>query len=255
MKFLLLFCMALPLFGAKILDYNIYPRDDRVDLTFSFDTPYDGGINQSKKDNILIITLDAKTSKEEDQTIDSNIIKKVKIFSQGEKTLIALNLGEKVEIKADSIGDKFGLRLRAQKEGVVSLSSIKQTSMLPEENLQTNKQEDNYDFTNYILVMSALLLLLIGLWVLKIYLRSKYPLDRNFNLIFQRPLDRHNQLIVFEYGTKRYTMVIGNSNLVLETSEAIAEEKSVKINSKEKDFNSYFEENKQRLQNLLLKQK
>lgn len=255
MKFLLLFCAALPLFGAKILDYNIYPRDDRIDLTFSFDAPYVGGISQSKKDNILIVTLDAKTSKEEDQIINSDIVKKVKIFSQGEKTLIALNLGEKVEIKADSIGDKFGLRLRAQKEGVASSSSIRQTSISPEENLRTNKQEDNYDFTNYILVMSVLLLLLIGLWILKIYLRSKYPLDRNFSLIFQRSLDRHNQLVVFEYGAKRYTMVIGNSNLVLETSEVLIEEKAIKSNPKEKDFNSYFEENKQRLQNLLLKQK
>ncbi|CAM4120687.1 hypothetical protein [Campylobacter armoricus] len=252
MKFLwFLFLVFFPLFGANILDYNIYPRDDRVDITFSFDGPYDLGISQNKKGNIVIFTLNAKISKEEDKTINSKIIKKVKIFSEGEKTFIALNIGDDVDIKADTIGDKFGLRLRAQKKD--SFVSQEQPVLNNQTTTGVNMQE--YDFTNYILVVSVLVLLLIVLWFFKNYLKQKHPIDRNFNMIFQRSLDRNNQLIVFEYGLKRYIMIIGNSNVVLETSDAL--EKNENINSQksqEKDFDSYFEANKQRLQNLISKQ-
>ncbi|ECW8955001.1 hypothetical protein F5R70_06135 [Campylobacter lari] len=250
MKFIWILLLALPLFGAKILDYNIYPREDRVDITFSFDIPYKEGISQKRKDNIIIFTLNAQSIKEEDKTLNSNIVKKIKIFSKGKKTFIALSVGDKIQINADTIGE-YGLRLRAQKEG---------TNLTTKKNLNEKDEEikmQEYDFTNYILVVSVLILLLIGLWFLKMYLRQKHPLDRNFNLIFQRPLDRHNQLVVFEYGLKRYTMIIGNSNVVLETSEAMMkndEQNKVPQKPKEKDFDSYFEENKQRLQNLLLKQ-
>ncbi|RKO64606.1 hypothetical protein CKA54_04180 [Campylobacter sp. P255] len=250
MKIFWILLLALPLFGAKILNYNIYPREDRVDITFSFDTPYKEGVSQKKKNDIVIFTLDAKTVKEEDKVLNSNIIKKIKIFSEGEKTFIALSVGDKIEISADSIGE-YGLRLRAQKEGA-NLTSKKTAE---EKTKEMNMQE--YDFTNYILVLSVLILLLVGLWFLKMYLRQKHPLDRNFNLIFQRPLDRHNQLVVFEYGLKRYTMIIGNSNIVLETSQATMKSEEVTKTppkSKERDFDSYFEENKQRLQNLLSKQ-
>ncbi|MBX1886853.1 hypothetical protein [Campylobacter peloridis] len=250
MKIFFILFLAIPLFAVKILDYNIYQRDDRVDITFSFDRPYDLGITQKKKDDIVIFTLNAQTSKEEDKVLNSNIIKKIKIFSQDKKTYIALTTANKVDLYADSIGDKFGLRVRAQKENSEKLNT--KTIQTKEETLQ------DYDFTNYILVMCVLILLLIVLWVLKIYLKQKQPLDRNFNLIFQRALDRHNQLLVFEYGGKRYTMIVGNSNIVLDTTQALNDknnELATTINSKEKDFDSYFEENKQRLQNLLLKQK
>ncbi|EAJ1253951.1 hypothetical protein A0Y59_01915 [Campylobacter lari] len=250
MKLIWILLFALPLFGAKILDYNIYSREDRVDITFSFDVPYKEGISQKRKDNIIIFTLNAQSIKEEDKTLDSNIIKKIKIFSEDKKTFIALSIGDKVQINADIISE-YGLRLRAQKEG----ANLATKKKLIETSEEVKMQE--YDFTNYILVVSVLILLLIVLWFLKIYLKQKHPLDRNFNLIFQRSLDRHNQLIVFEYGLKRYTMVVGNSNIVLETSEVVIKNEELnKTQQKpaEKDFNSYFEENKQRLQNLLLKQ-
>ncbi|OCX43343.1 hypothetical protein A7X81_08895 [Campylobacter ornithocola] len=250
MKFIWILLFALPLFGAKILDYNIYPREDRVDITFSFDVPYKEGISQKKKDGIIIFTLNAQSAKEEDKTLNSSIIKKVKIFSESKKTFIALSVGDKIQINADTIGE-YGLRLRAQKEGV----NLTTKKSLDEKSKEVSMQE--YDFTNYILVVSILILLFIALWFLKIYLKQKHPLDRNFNLIFQRPLDRYNQLVVFEYGLKRYTMVIGKSNIILETTEAVIkneEQNKTSQKPKEKDFDSYFEENKQRLQNLLLKQ-
>ncbi|EAC1612009.1 hypothetical protein ACY3CT_001752, partial [Campylobacter jejuni] len=75
--------------------------------------------------------------------------------------------------------------------------------------------------------------------------------SRDFTMIFQRFLDKNNQLVVFDHANKRYTMIIGNSNVLLESVE-IPEEQIIKHTEKtEKNFDSFFEENKKRIQNLI----
>lgn len=68
--------------------------------------------------------------------------------------------------------------------------------------------------------MLVLFVLLIVLWWLKRTLAFKNTgVTRDFRMVFQRFLDKNNQLIVFEYASKRYTMIVGNSNIVLEEIE------------------------------------
>lgn len=52
MKVLLLSILALPLFAVELISYNIYDRNDRVDLMLSFDSAY--GVNFSEKEKILL---------------------------------------------------------------------------------------------------------------------------------------------------------------------------------------------------------
>lgn len=245
MRIIFALLLALPIFGAKIIDYNIYQRDDRVDISLSFDSAYDGGISQKKKENIVIYTINAGLFKEKEMDLDSKIIKKIRIFAQDKKTFIALNIADGVVINASTIGDKFGLRLRASFEN--------QALKLKDDHSKEQVLQQEYDFTNYILVLAVLVLLLVGLWFFRLYLRQKHPMDRNFSLIFQRPLDRHNQLMVFVYGGKRYTMIVGNSNVLLACDEDFKQEEFTKEKPKQKDFDAYFEENKQKLQKMLLK--
>lgn len=53
----------------------------------------------------------------------------------------------------------------------------------------------------------------------------------DFTIIFQRFLDKNNQLVVFDHANKRYTMIIGNSNVLLESVE-IPEEQTIKHTEK-----------------------
>ncbi len=53
MKVLLLSILALPLFAVELISYNIYDRNDRVDLMLSFDSAYGGKISQKKKKILL----------------------------------------------------------------------------------------------------------------------------------------------------------------------------------------------------------
>ncbi|EOD4832591.1 hypothetical protein ACJU1S_001801, partial [Campylobacter upsaliensis] len=104
---------------------------------------------------------------------------------------------------------------------------------------------ESYDYTNYILVMLVLMLLLIVLW----WLKKTNVNSKNFGGIkFQRNIDRNNQLVVLDYENKRYVLIIGNSNLLLESKEIPQEE--AKVN--EENFNSFFENNKRKIQNIIL---
>lgn len=239
--------LALPLWGVNLIDYNIYDRNDRVDLMLSFDGVYEGKISQNKNDNFTLLTLENLKSKNELKTLNSKLVEKIQITYKEGKTFIMFQNKEKLDFSISSINDKFGIRIRALPEG--KILSEKKTSVL--ENNQTLSQTktsslEGYDYTNYILVMLVLILLLFIMWRLKKTTRGD---SRNFHLKFQRSLDRNNQLMVFDYENKRYVLIVGASNLLLESKEVPKEET---LNEKEKNFDSFFEENKRKIQNLIL---
>lgn len=49
MRLLVLFFLILPLYSVELISYNIYDRNDRVDLMLSFDNAYNGKISQKKE--------------------------------------------------------------------------------------------------------------------------------------------------------------------------------------------------------------
>ncbi|HIG0017562.1 TPA: hypothetical protein ACX792_001874, partial [Campylobacter jejuni] len=95
------------------------------------------------------------------------------------------------------------------------------------------------------------ILLIVLWWFKKTMVYKNNNVSRDFTMIFQRFLDKNNQLVIFDHANKRYTMIIGNSNVLLESVE-IPEEQTIKHTEKtEKNFDSFFEENKKRIQNLI----
>lgn len=239
--------LTLPLWGVNLVDYNIYDRNDRVDLMLSFDGVYEGKISQNKNDNFTLLTFENLKSKNELKTLNSKLVEKIQVTYKEGKTFIMFQNKEKLDFSISSINDKFGIRIRALPEG--KILSEKKTSVL--ESNQTLPQTktsslEDYNYTNYILVMLVLILLLFIMWRLKKTTRGD---SRDFYLKFQRGLDRNNQLMVFDYENKRYVLIVGASNLLLESKEVPKEET---LNEKEKNFDSFFEENKRKIQNLIL---
>lgn len=257
MKFLLPLFICLPLFGVNLLNYNVYDRQDRVDIMLSFDAAYSGNITQDIKQGIVLINLDGVNSKkEETRELNSNLVKKILLSPQKNKTSIMLETKESVDINFANINNKIGLRIRIIPKGA-NLTSSTPLNLINEANTTVatkNSSLDGVDLTNYMIVLFILLAILIALWWFKkYYLLKGTPNFAGFKVIFQRPLDRSNQFIVLEYENKRYTMIIGNSNLILEKEELAEESTTQKKEPKERSFDAFFEENKKRLQNLLNK--
>ncbi|HDZ5065074.1 TPA: hypothetical protein RTH03_001020 [Campylobacter jejuni] len=258
MRLLILFFLILPLYSVELISYNIYDRKDRVDLMLSFDNAYNGKISQKKEKNLTLFTFsDLTYSKDELKELNSQLVDKISISSKNNNTYIMLQNKQNVNLELSSINDKFGVRIRAIEQGKTSIEPIA-TPVPTVDNSQElipkpkSTSLEEYDYTNYILVMLILVALLIALWWFKktmIYKNNN--VSRDFTMIFQRFLDKNNQLVVFDHANKRYTMIIGNSNVLLESAE-IAEEQTIKHTEKtEKNFDSFFEENKKRIQNLI----
>lgn len=256
-KIFLFFFLVLPLFGVELISYNIYDRKDRVDVMLSFDGTYDGNISQKTEKNRTLLTLsNVKYSKKEQKDLSSDLVDKIWINSQNDETYIMFQNKTKVNLSLSSINDKFGVRIRVTGEDLNRSSANPSNASASGTRGSSNelKSKDflgGYDFTNYILVLVVLMFLLVGLWWLKRIVGSKGSSDlNNFNVVFQRPLDKNNQFMVLDYKSKRYVMIIGVSNLLLESAE-IAEDELQK--DKEEDFNFLFEENKKKIQDLIQK--
>lgn len=255
MRFLVLFFLILPLYSVELVGYNVYDRNDRVDLMLSFDNAYNGKISQKKEKNLTLLTFsDLKYSKNELKELNSKLVDKISISSKNNNTYIMLQNKENIHLELSSINDKFGVRIRVVEQGntQVTTPALNSTGDLMPKPKSTSLE--GYDYTNYILVMLVLLILLLGLWWFKrtmLYKNNK--VSRDFNMIFQRFLDKNNQLVVFDHANKRYTMIIGNSNVLLESAELSEEQKYSE--QTEKNFDSFFEENKKRIQTLIEQRK
>ncbi|MBK1972048.1 hypothetical protein [Campylobacter sp. TTU_617] len=248
------FCFLFPLFSANLTDYNIYNRNDRVDLMLSFDSAYQGNISQRKDKKILELIFDnLKYSKNEIKNLQSKFIDKIAISSKNNKTFIMFHNKEEINLNVSSVNDKFGIRVRITPLNQSNIEELsKASSMSSSENFLTTKEKisQEYNYTNYILIILALIILLIALLWLKKNMLYKKNIDiKNFNIIFQKPLDRNNQFMILEYNSKRYVMIIGQSNLLLESSEIPVDKMEKDL--EDKNFNSFFEENKRKIQNLI----
>ena len=247
-QFIFLLLFSLPLFSAKLVSYNIYDRNDRVDLMLSFDSAYQGKISQKKEGEFALLSFEGLEAKDELKSLNSKLVNKIQISSKNNTTHIMFQAKEKLDFGLSSINGKFGLRIRALPEGanLPQLSQpIKQETDKEADLMPKPKNIESFDYTNYILAMLVLVLLLVVLW----WFKKTNVNSKNFGGIkFQRNIDRNNQLVVLDYENKRYVMIIGNSNLLLESKEVQQEE--IKVDNK--DFNSFFEDNKRKIQNLIL---
>ncbi len=248
-KYLLLSLLSLSLFGSKILNYNIYDRTDRADVMITFDTPYSGIIKQSRGRSKIIIKL-------EDATIESPKIKKVTSrFLQSLSltpfkghTQITASIPQSVKLLASKTANGHGLRLRftnkvATKEKSLVQNSIAQTNN-PSSSLPTKKSDDltqSYYIVIVILIIGILILFYIKKKATPVRLKQnrqatkqqKAPwlfsakttperqknIQKNTNEVsirFQKNIDARNSVIMLDFGTQSYLVLMGDSSILLD---------------------------------------
>lgn len=250
MRIWFLLSLALPLWAVNLISYSIYDTKDRVDLLLSFDGAYNGKIYQKKEGSYSLFSFaDLKYSKNETKNLNSQIAKRILISPSGNNTNIMFENENNVNISVSALeNNKFALRIRAQ----LAKNDTTNENIIQQETMPKPKESslEGYDYTNYIIVMLILVLLLIGLWWFKRTMMYKNSINiKDFNIIFQRALDRSNQFMILEYANKRYVIIIGSSNLLLESYEISKDERTNQ--TKESGFDSFFEENKRKIQDLI----
>lgn len=249
MKYLLLFTIPLWLWGSKILSYNIYDRNDRVDVMLTFDTPYEGVLRQNKQNGTVIIKLEeALIESPKSKTVNSKFLTQISIMSKEAGTEIVAKTPENVIMQASKTSDSYGLRLR-----FISASGQNNPSVIPqpvdetELNSLPTKSDNEFEQSYYVVI--AILIIGIGilLWLKNNIAKNtdnlrkepktpwlfnkpsvdeshkesapvyKTPSDTGgVHIRFQKTLNPTHSVAMLDYGNMSYLVLLGNNTLLLE---------------------------------------
>lgn len=252
-KIALLLFLNLPLFSGTLLNQNIYEKEDSVDIMLSFDTPYEGNIVQKKgEENSVFILDDITIDKKTIQAINSPIIQKLQLIPYENQLFIELIGEDAFEVDASKTVDNYGLRLRITP--LFPAESLQELSFEKEAKAYQTKKEENIG-SAYLKVMLVLAGLIAFLYFLKKWLakrtgsfqgswlfeKSGEKSKNNIKIVQQRAIDMKNRIALVSYGEKEYLLLLGNSNLVLDTFEA----------SQENDFDKELAKNEEQLSDFI----
>jgi len=257
------------LIGAALLNQNIYDRENRVDLMLSFDTPYDGKIRQSKDDKTVNIFLSSVQLQQPfSKQLQNSLVSSITITRADSETIMIkiTSASKKLKVEASRTLDKFGLRLRiipsetlhSQKSSKSSYGYTNLSSQSQSINLKNSSE--SLPSWRYWSVIGVMLLLLIVLFIIKKKgIRSSHtngtswlmPKSKQASPIseavirYQKPIDRQNRIVLLEFNDRQYLMLLGNSNILLDSFS------QAQIIEDEDSFNQLFEANKRQLNHFL----
>ena len=257
MRLLILLFFTVYGFASNLLTYNIYERTDRVDVMLSFDSPYEGKIYQKKMDNQIALTLeDLSFDKKIDKRINSKIVQTLKIIPHKNSLQILLGTKNKIGVIASKTTDGFGLRIRAKLINVQNNRRVETTPLL------ANNQNNDLQIIDqrYTYVVVVLLILLVFMFWVKRRVTNSIPKNSNkkgswlfknnpeenieIKIIHKKPIDNQNSLLLVEFDNRRYLLMSGNSNVLIDTfSKSDVESDS--------EFEKVFEENRKKLDDFL----
>jgi len=249
--------------ASNLLTYNVYERSDRVDVMLSFDAPHEGGISQKNDATSITLTInDLGYDKMIEKSINSNIIQELTIIPEKNNTLkVVLKSDKKVSVVASKTVDGFGLRIRSSIMQTPTQSSEPSATALP----TSSSSSTDFIDTRYIIVIVVLLFLIVlMLWIKKRLgiqtirpasgasnnsgkswlFNPKTGSQQEVNVLHKKQVDNQNSVVLFEYGSIKYLVMTGNSNVLLEKFQN-GEVKN------DNDFEKVFEENRRRLDEYL----
>lgn len=251
--FVCLLLAALTLNASNLLTHNIYERSDRVDIMLSFDAPYGGRILQKKEEGVIVLTLeDLYFNQFVERGINSAIVQELTIEPAQNNTLVFLKSTQDIAVIASKTVDGFGLRIRARPANAPAQATPITTAPLPA------TQSQSLIDGRYLSVIGVMLLLLLVLFWLKrkvAHLPKAAPSaswlfpkgasgKEPMKVLFQKPLDNTNKVVLLEFESHQYLIVTGTSNLLLDRFN----EGKVKD---ENTFKDVFEQNRQKLDEYL----
>ncbi len=234
MKYILLtFITTLSLWGSNILSHKIYERADRTDLLLTFDTPFEGRISQKKEPRRTTLLLyGANYTTTIKRQIKSPFLQSFSIVPDISRTSLILDLPLNATFKVSKTVDNYGLRLRFYKDSKsVATTALKEsqeatapsTKKIPD---AIPTKQENLVSNRYIIVIAILFIAVILLFVIKkkvenrssgswLFKENKGSAE-NFNIIFQKPIDNINKVVLLEVASRQYLVVIGNGHLLLD---------------------------------------
>ena len=202
--------MALPLLATMILNIDTKQKDQGIELTLSFDTPFEETIIQKRSKNSITLSLPGvKIPAPWHKSLSNPIVRQIQIVPQEEGTQTVIRTAEPVRLKALRPDDGFSLTLFLQ----------------PEKSAAKNPKHDGKFYLIWGLFVLAFLGVIWGLW--RLYSIYTKGLEPPFSIKFEYPIDAKNRVVLLSYNGVDYLILTGSRNILLgryKEGEIIAEE-------------------------------
>nr|WP_321318710.1 hypothetical protein [uncultured Campylobacter sp.] len=279
--FFTLFASFVYLQAGNLLTYNLYSRAENFDIVLGFDEPYNAQIRQLNKDGKIILLLENTKIKENfSQALNSKFINSISIMNfQGQMLGIELKSDKNLQITPAKNPDKKTMLIRITPKAVNNFSELgaqktssvdgKYTSFIIllsllcialviikkrldkkiknakkaqavqknpsslgnskkiEQNTQKNIESKKTDFASELA-------------------NADFDIKNTAKIIFEKPLDSRNKVVLFEHNARKYLVLTGSSNVLLDRFG----EDNIRTQS---DFELFFEQNKNMLANFISK--
>jgi len=264
------------LWGAKILSYNVYDRNDRVDVMLTFDTPYEGVLRQNRQGNTVIIKLEeAFIEDPKVKEVNSKYLSKLTISPQEEQIEIVAEVANDVIMQASKTSDSYGLRLRfthpAPADTALQPAPMDEAALGALPTKKSNEFEQSYYVVIGILVIGIGILFWLKQniakrtatlqsepktpWLfnkstadLKATLSNPLPLSGEsggIHIRFQKTLDSSHTVAMLDYGTMSYLVLLGNNTLLLDKFQdnipITQNDFETLLQSKHRELDGYFQ--------------
>jgi flagellar biogenesis protein FliO len=200
--FLFLACL---MYASNLIDVNFFEARDKLDILFSLDSKFDGKIIKLDTNKYLIKNINS--DKEFEKNFDNFFIRSIIITPHKNGVLLEIVAKKKYSVSIALTPDGYGIRVRI-KSGV---KTIKPNTLPP-------MPQTSFSFTRYFIVVAILIILaIILLYLKKRGVGTKLPaLKNDMKVLSQKFIDAKNKVVLFEYQNKKYLMLIGNTNLLLD---------------------------------------
>lgn len=263
------------LWGAKVLSYNVYDRNDRVDVMFTFDTPYEGVLRQNRQGNTIIIKLEeASIDAPKIKNVNSKYLSKLTITPQGDNLDIIAKVTSEVSIQASKTSDSYGLRLRFTHPATAKTAPTTPPVDETEVGLPT-KSDNEFEQSYYVVIVILVIGIAILFWLKQNiakrtatmhnepktpWLFNKTPSEPKaaapasvktatdgggIHIRFQKSLDNTHTVAMLDYGTMSYLVLLGNNTILLDKFQdnipITQNEFEALLQSKHRELDSFFQ--------------
>jgi flagellar biogenesis protein FliO len=100
--------------------------------------------------------------------------------------------------------------------------------------------QSGIDYLTYFIMLAILIILAIILWIIK-KKSPKLPVKKDISMgvLIQKPIDAKNKIVLYEFNKRKYLLLIGNTNILLD----VFDENMINISSK-REFDEFLENHK-----------
>jgi hypothetical protein len=225
MKKIILSIFATFLFAANLINVDFFSHKNFVDVLFSLDSKFDGKVIKISNKEYYLKNI--KFDKEIYKKFNTDYLKSLEIIPYKDGIKIKIE-GSKFTTKFDLTPEGYGIRLRIKN---IAKNEVKA--------LMAQNPQSGIDYLTYFIILTILIILAIILWIIK-KKSPKLPVKKNIpmGIVVQKPIDAKNRIVLFEFNKRKYLILVGNTNILLD----VFDENMINISSKQ-EFDEFLKIN------------